>query len=43
MRHVLWVLVCLLVLSSFPGCGGEKEKGLFQNAEKPKPPPENKR
>jgi hypothetical protein len=42
MRRVLWLLLCLLVLGNIPGCGGDKEKGFYENAEKPKPPPEKK-
>ncbi len=38
MRKLLWLLLVLLPLGLVPGCGGDREKGIYKDKEKPRPP-----
>jgi len=36
MRKLLFVLLTLLAVGSISGCGGDKEKGIYKDQDRPK-------
>jgi hypothetical protein len=36
MRHFLWLLAALVLMTALVGCGSDKDRGLYRNQDKPR-------